>query len=85
MAPLEYAGRRKYQIFMECTKFNKNLKSSKTANTSLLLLNFSSTHEKLQLDFARPLPGDEGKNFFVLVARDRYSKLGSVLLTKNTI
>ena len=74
----------KCQGCMECTKFSKNMKSSQTFNSSLLLPPLVAPNEELQLDFAGPLQDEKGKKVFILVAVDRFSKFPSALLTKNT-
>ena len=69
---------------MECAKLAKNLKSSRTSNSSLPLPPLVAPNDELQLDFARPLQDEKGRNVFILVAVDRFSKFPSALLTKNT-
>ena len=73
----------KRQGCMECTKFGKNLKSSKTFNCSLQLPPLFAPNDERQLDLAGPLQDEKEKKVFISVAVDWFSKLPSALLTKN--
>ena len=51
----------KCRMCMECTKFDKNLKSSHTLTSSLPLLRLFAPNEELQLAFAGPLQDEKRK------------------------
>ena len=68
----------------ECTLYGKNLKRVKTFHTAQPLPNLTGPNQELQLDFARPLLGENGAKIFLLVAIDRFWKFHSVLITKTT-
>ena len=72
---------KKCQECMECTKFGKNLKSSKTFNSSLPLPPLVATnYSQNLLDRFKT----KKKKVFILVAVDRFSNFPFSLLTKNT-
>ena len=68
----------------QCTKFGKNLKTMSNFNSAKPLPILNNPKLELQLDYAGPLLDDEGKQVYILVAIDRYSKFPSVMLTCST-
>ena len=70
--------------FPSCTRYGKNAKYVISKNASKPLPLLSQPGQELQLDYAGPLKDTKGKNIYLLVAIDRYSKFPAVKISKST-
>ena len=68
----------------ECNLFGKNLKPAKTFNTAQSLPCMSGRNQESRIDFTGPILDDKGSKIFLLVAVNRFSKIPSVIISKNT-
>ena len=67
-----------------CTRYGKNLKYLTPKNASKPLPTLTQPGQDVHLDYAGPLKNHRGKNIYLLVAIDRFSKFSSVKVTKST-
>ena len=67
-----------------CTRYGKNAKYINPKNATKPLPLLTQPGQEVQLDYAGPLEDYKGKNIYLLVAVDRYSKFPSVKITKST-
>ena len=67
-----------------CTRNGKNVNYFIPKNASKPLPPLTLPEQELQLDYAGPLEDNKGKNIYLLIAIDRYSKFPSVKITKST-
>ena len=74
----------KAQACEECTKQGKNLKAILPNQNLGKLPLFSGPNEKLQMQFAGPIPfKNHIDNYYILVSADRYSKLPTAKVYNN--
>ena len=66
---------------LECTQTGKNLKSIIPISQTSELPPLSEPNEELNLDFAGPLDNTWGKNKYLLLCIDRFSKFPSAKIT----
>ena len=67
-----------------CTRYGKNAKYIIPKNATKPLPLLTQPGQEVQLDYAGPLEDYKGKNIYLLVAIDRYSKFPSVKITQST-
>ena len=67
-----------------CTRYGKNAKYIIPKNATKHLPLLMQPGQEVQLDYAGPHEEYKGKNIYLLVAVDRYSKFPSVKITKST-
>ena len=67
-----------------CTRYGKNAKYIIPKNATKPLPLLTQPGQEVQLDYAGPLEDYKGKNIYLLVAIDRYSKFPSVKISKST-
>ena len=60
--------------YRSCTRYGKNAKYLKPKNSSKPLTLLKQPGQEVQLDYAGPLEKHKGKNIYLLVAIDRFSK-----------
>ena len=69
---------------IECVKAGKNLKPLSNDNNLGKLPTVEEPNQKLDLDFAGPLPLTLGTKKYILVCVDRFSKFPSAQITSST-
>ena len=76
-----------WHLWTSCTigsAYGKNLKSSKSINSSEPLPNLSEPNKKLQMDFAEHIFDSKGKTLFFLVAIDSFLNYPPALITSKS-
>ena len=68
----------------QCTQTGKNIKSNVPTTQTSELPALSEPNEELNLDFAGPLDNNWGKNKYILLCIDRFSKFPSAKITSST-
>ena len=72
------------QFCRSCLAYGKNLKTSKSFNSTERLPELSEANEELQIDLAGPMFDSKGKKLFIIAAIDRFSKYPSAMITRKS-